>query len=130
MMPTLNYNSMDHRRSTDPGADESSEVTEHRYINLESFEIPDTDQKKSAQQSTPLKSGKTLPTRIAAYFRGVCDGGEESYDKLNSDSRGKSVYDARRNLGALGGVFAPVALGQLATNIFLRVAQLQRMLTR
>lgn len=121
MMPTLNYNSMDHRRSTDPGADESPEVTEHRYINLESFEIPDTNEKKTPLQSTPLLNGKTIPTRIVSYFRGFCDSGEESYDKLTSESRGKSVYDVRRNLGALGGVFAPVALGQLATNIFLRV---------
>ncbi|XP_076472572.1 LOW QUALITY PROTEIN: solute carrier family 12 member 9-like [Babylonia areolata] len=125
MMPRLNYNSMDHRRSTDPGADEGPEVSEHRYIDLESFEVPDTEKKPPAQSTPLLMSGKNIPTRIASYFRGFCsgDGGEESYDKLSSDSGsgGKSVYDVRRKLGALGGVFAPVALGQLATNIFLRV---------
>lgn len=121
MMPRLNYNSMDLRRSTDPGADESPEVTEHRYVNLESFELPEYE-KKAPLQSTPLVSGKNIPIRIWSYFRGFC-ASDESYDNLTGGSL-RSVYDIRRKLGAFGGVFAPVALGQLATNIFLRVGEL------
>ncbi|XP_070207369.1 solute carrier family 12 member 9-like isoform X2 [Littorina saxatilis] len=120
MMPRLNYNSMDHRRSTDLEVDDSpEEESTHRYINLESFELPDAH--KKAVPSSPLLSGKNIPTKIASYFRGFC-ASEELYDTLPGGAKKKrSVYDLRRNLGALGGVFAPVALGQLATNIFLRV---------
>ncbi|KAK7490910.1 hypothetical protein BaRGS_00017782 [Batillaria attramentaria] len=119
MMPRLNYNTMDMTRSTDPTADDSPEDSgSHRYVHLESFELP--SETKPPKQTTPLLNGKSLPGKIASLF---CDcWGGNGYEDLPGGKK-KSRFELRRNLTALGGVFAPVALGQLATNIFLRTGE-------
>ncbi|KAL8568043.1 hypothetical protein ACOMHN_000267 [Nucella lapillus] len=121
MIPRLNYNSMDLRRSSDASAEEPLEQTEHRYINLESFQLPENE-RTIPEPSTPLITNQSLPRRLLTCFR-ACVGAGEPYDTFPAPfypQTLRSVYDIRRNLGAWGGVFAPVALGQLGNNIFLR----------
>ena len=128
MIPRLNYNSIDQLRSSDPGADESPSLTEHRFISLEDFQGPESGSKpKTANNKTPLLSGRSIKTKFVDYLRGFCDdgdGGGGGYGEFGGPGTGTSdPYAYRRKLGALGGVFAPVALGQLATNIFLRMGE-------
>lgn len=117
MMPHLNYNSMDLRRSTESNTDDSPEDIENRYVHIESFELP--IENPSVKQTTPLLNGRSLRARLFAFI----SRSQESYDNLSDEQKRRNPLTIRRTLGAFGGVFATIALGQFATAIFLRTGE-------
>ncbi|KAK3754232.1 hypothetical protein RRG08_030647 [Elysia crispata] len=87
-------------------------------LNLE-MAITVEDEKQPIATSAPRRS---LGSRVKAILFGSpeVDGkekGRKGYERFPSQ------VDLSRNLGLFAGVFAPVALGQFANNLFLRTGE-------
>lgn len=88
------------------------------YLNLESSVTIEGN--TVCTEKTPLTSPRDFGLRLKSIFFGGKNGAATG----DSDSTGKSGF-AGRTLGAYAGVFAPVALGQFASALFLRTGKLR-----
>uniref|UniRef100_A0A0B7B898 Solute carrier family 12 member 9 n=1 Tax=Arion vulgaris TaxID=1028688 RepID=A0A0B7B898_9EUPU len=89
-------------------------VLDGDFLNLESATVT-IDGNSTDTERTPLNSSPHFGQRLKTFFFGT----ESDSGKGYSEFSGKQA-DSGRTLGAFAGVFAPVALGQFASQLFLR----------
>ncbi len=90
----------------------NGEDTENRYIHIDSLEPESLG--FGSNEDVPLLPNRPWYKRLGTMFCG-------SYDS-NGEAKNGSAF--KRRLETMAGVFAPVALGQFANNLFLRTGNL------
>lgn len=105
----------DESNSSDDATNDPSNAIEGGYFNLDTVITVEENGKNEKTPLTP--SPQPMGKRIRALWKGLKEEAI-SYDALSGKPK-----DVRRNLGVFAGVFAPVALGQFANNLFLRTGE-------
>lgn len=92
----------------------SKNILGGEYLDLDTISMSMED-KPSQSEKTPLAASDILSRRIRSFFFGGSSNNESGYSSFS-----EKTSDVARTLGAFAGVFAPVALGQFASQLFLR----------
>ncbi|GFR62428.1 hypothetical protein ElyMa_003581100 [Elysia marginata] len=120
-------NSLDEETGGDSEQGSPERALGRGLLNLETAVTVEDDPQLGASAAAAAPQTRSLVSRVKAIlFGGSGEGdGKEKSSPTNKKGyeRFSSQVDLSRNLGLFAGVFAPVALGQFANNLFLRTGK-------